>query len=76
MATINITSEQLDSNKLEAIKSFLKSLKLKFDIAGDSDIPQWQKDELDVRLKEHKSGKAEYVDWKSAKKSLRSKSGK
>lgn len=71
MATINITSDQLDSNKLEAIKAFLKSLKLKFEIANDSDIPQWQKDELDIRLKDHKEGKAEYVDWKAAKKKLR-----
>ena len=51
MATINITSDQLDSAKLDAIKAFLKAMKIKFEISNDYDIPQKHKDLVLDRIK-------------------------
>jgi organic radical activating enzyme len=36
----------------------------------DTVIPEWQKEELDAALEEHKSGKANYTDWEDVKKNL------
>jgi hypothetical protein len=33
-------------------------------------IPEWQKEQLDKALEQHKSGTANYTDWNEAKKNI------
>lgn len=66
----------LDENNEQA-KAFLEFIKtLDFlSLEKDSDLPQWQKDKLDIYLDEHKAGTAEYEDWDDAKSRLFKKYG-
>jgi alcohol dehydrogenase YqhD (iron-dependent ADH family) len=68
MATINITSDQLDRNKLEAIKAFLNELKIKFEISNDYDIPKEHKELVLDRIK--KSNPKKLANWKDVKDSF------
>lgn len=65
MATINITSDQLDSGKLDAIRAFLKAMKIKFEISNDYDIPKKHKDIVLDRIK--KSDSKKLVKWADVK---------
>ena len=65
MATISITSDELNANNLKAIKTFLKTLKIKFEIANDFEIPQSHKDLVLDRVKKSKSKKL--LNWDDVK---------
>jgi len=66
----------LDENNEKAIAflTFIKTLDF-ISFESKDDLPQWQKDKLDIYLEEHQNGTAEYTDWDSAKKSLFDKFG-
>lgn len=80
MATISITSDELDANNLKAIKTFLKTLKIKFEIANDFVSPQSisltneQKNILDERRAN--SNPEDFIPWEKAKKQLKFKGKK
>lgn len=61
----------LDENneKAKAFLNFIKTLDF-ISVEKQADIPQWQKDKLDLYLEEHESGKAEYVEWDEVKTNL------
>ncbi|MBK8928055.1 MAG: hypothetical protein IPM74_19685 [Crocinitomicaceae bacterium] len=63
MATITITSDQLDNSRLDAIKAFLGALKIKYEISNDYDIPQEHKNLVQERIKKNKKP----VNWKDVK---------
>lgn len=53
------------AEKLQAMEALWESLRQNED---DIPMPQWHKDLLDQRAKELKEGKAEVMDWETAKK--------
>jgi len=61
----------LDENneKAKAFLNFIKTLDF-VNVEKDVDLPQWQKDELDVYLNEHARGEADYAEWDTIKKNL------
>ncbi|TRW25117.1 hypothetical protein FMM05_07345 [Flavobacterium zepuense] len=66
----------LDENneKAKAFLNFIQTLDF-IRLEKNDDLPQWQKDRLDVYLEEHQNGTAEYTDWNSVKKTLFDKFG-
>lgn len=61
----------LDENneKAKAFLNFIKTLDF-INVEKQADIPQWQKDKLDLYLQEHESGTAEYLEWDEVKTNL------
>ena len=58
-----------NNEKVQAFLNFIKTLDF-VSFERNDDIPQWQKDRLDVYLEEHNDGTAEYIDWDDAKRGL------
>jgi hypothetical protein len=56
-----------NSEKVQAFLNFIKTLDF-VSLERNDDIPQWQKDKLDIYLDEHHNGTADY--WDDAKKDL------
>ncbi|MBI2258787.1 MAG: addiction module protein [Flavobacteriia bacterium] len=59
----------IEDDKLLAFMNFIKTLNY-VSIEKESDLTDWQIQQLDLALEEHQNGKANYVDWEDAKKDL------
>jgi hypothetical protein len=59
---------QIDDQKFDAFRSFIETLDYVSVI--DDDLPEWQKEEIDRRLKLLDSGKMSSRNWKEAKKDI------
>ena len=59
---------QIDDQKFDAFRSFIETLDYVSVI--DDDLPEWQKEEIDKRLKLLDSGKMSTRSWKEAKKDI------
>jgi len=59
---------QIDDQKFDAFRSFIETLDYVSVI--DDDLPEWQKEEIDRRLKLLDSGKMSTRSWKEAKKDI------
>jgi len=57
--------------KAKALLAFLKSLE--FVKISQNEIPNWQKEQLDIALDEHKNGTVLYKDWDEIQEQLSSK---
>lgn len=68
MTTINITADQLDSNQLEAIKAFLKALKIKFELVNDKPYDKTFVEKIKHSKKEIKEGKGKSMSVSDFKK--------
>lgn len=62
---ISMVTTLTDTNLIDKLLNLLVPVK-----STSEDIPQWQKNELDQRLKEHQEGTAVYEDWEKVKKQL------
>lgn len=65
MATVSITSDQFDKKNLNALKTFLQTLKIKYEMTNDLDISEEHKKIVLDRVKKSKTKKL--VDWDDVK---------
>ena len=59
---------KVPEKKLNFFMELVKQLGI--ETKDESMIPEWQQEQLDKALEEHKSGAANYTDWNEAKKSI------
>ena len=59
---------QIEDQKFDTFRSFIETLDYVSVI--DDDLPKWQKEEIDKRLKLLDSGKLSSRSWKEAKKDI------
>lgn len=62
---IIIIEQPSNNDKWEALKAFLKALKINFEIADNSEIPEEHKELVRKRIK--KSKEEELLDWEDVK---------
>jgi hypothetical protein len=66
--SVDLKLDQMTTEeKLQAMEALWSDLCKRAAIA----VPQWHKDILDQRQREIDEGKAEFIDWETAKKELR-----
>lgn len=59
----------IEDDKLLAFMNFIKTLNY-VSVEKESDLSNWQIQQLDLALEEHQNGEANYISWEEAKKDL------